>query len=195
MNFNGYINLLRLNKAEYLTVNGKPSIVIPCAVNDIRVEQRENNGNVSMSALLSIKADEVGENYRAKERQNHQYEQGWDDSKLTSHQLIHTYSKDYREKLFARLKEKTLKEQEEMDILERMQKVLRRDGSEGTASLENQRGWEKLLWQELDRMSRVGRLSANAPRTSTINTAPAAEAVTEITAEGTCGNWEDDMPF
>jgi hypothetical protein len=190
-NFNGYINLMQLNKVQYLNVNGKPSIVIPCAVNDIRVEQRENNGNVSLSALLSIKADEVGQAYRDKERENHRYDTDWNDSKATSHQLVHTYSKAYREKLFERLKEKILKEQDEMTILERMEKVLKRDGSEGHADLNNRRGWEKILWQELDRISRIGRLSCNTPRISTINTAPTAEASNINPTD----NQEDEYPF
>lgn len=188
-NYNGYINLFRFNGVQFLNVNGKPSIVIPTVMNDIKVEKNDQTG--ALSATIGIKADAVGENYREKEKQNHQNEQGWNESKLTSHQLVRTYSKDYREKLFARLKELLLKENDYTQLIEKMEKVLRKDGSEGIASVDNERGWEKLLWQELDRRSRVGRLSQNVSRNVAVNTAPTAEAgdVTDIPSE------VDDMPF
>ena len=193
MNFNGYINLFQFNKVQFLTVNGVPSIVIPCAVNGIKVEQREQDGGKTLSAIVGIKADAVGDAYREKERLNHQSEPGWDESKLTSHQLIHSYPKEYREKLFARLKEKMLADLDEMTILERMEKVLKRDGSEGHADMNNTVGWNKLLFRELDSRSRIGRLSANVVRTTAVSTAPAAESGDPI--EITDGvNW-DDMPF
>lgn len=191
MNFNGYINLFQLNGVEHLTVNGKACIVIPTGANNLQVQRNEQTG--SLSCLLGIKADEVGDAYREKERENHRFDQQWDESKATSHQLIRTYNKEYREKLFTRLKEILLQENDEMAILERMQKVLRRDGSEGVASMENNRGWEKMLWQELDRRSRIGRLSANIQRNTTVNSAPAAQ----ITGTAVPTNYqeEDDLPF
>lgn len=173
-NFNGYINLFNLSGVQYLTVNGIPSVVIPAAKNSIRVEKNERTGN--LSATLGIKADAVGDSYRAKERENHVNEPGWDESRLTSHQIIRTFPKDIREKLFEKMKTDMLTRYKWEELMPMMEKVLRRDGSEGIPSIDNARGWEKLLWQELDRRSRIGRLSQNIDRTVTAQTTTAVEA-------------------
>ena len=189
-NFDGYINLFSLSGVQFLTVNGQPSIVIPAAKNNLQVTKNERTG--TLSCLLGIKAEEVGEAYRQKERENHQGEQGWDESKLTSHKLIRTWKKDFREKLFARLKEQLMKENEWDKLMERMERVLRKDGSEGIPSVDNERGWEKLLWQELDNRSSIGRLSQKVDRNVNVNAAPSATA---SEAEYDVPVTEDDMPF
>lgn len=189
-NYNGYINLFKLSGVQFLNVNGKPSIVIPAGVNDIKVEKNEQTG--AMSAILGIKADAVGDKYREKERMNHQGEAGWDESKLTSHQLVRTWSKTMREKIFPRLKEQMLKDYQWDQLMPMMERVLRKDGSEGIPSVDNERAWEKLCWQELDKRSRVGRLSANITRTVEVDTAPTAtadEANYDFPAS------DDDLPF
>lgn len=183
MNFNGYINLFQFAGTQYLTVNGTPCVVIPAGRDNIRVEKNEQSGN--LSATVGIKAESVGEQYRNKERENHQHEQGWDESKLTSHLLIRTYQKDFREKCFAHIKEQILKDKKWDEIIPMMEKVLKRDGSEGIASVDNDHAWEKLCWQELDRRSRIGRLSANIART--------VEAQASATVEAQ--NADLDTPF
>ena len=192
MNYNGYINLFQLSGVQFLNVNGKPSIVIPTAPNDIKVQKNEKTG--ALSATLGIKAESVGNRYREVERQKHQGEQGWDESKLTSHQLIRSWSKEMREKLFARLKEQIQKECDYAQLMEKMDKVLRKDGSEGVASVENERAWEKLLWQELDKRSRVGRLSQNINRSVEVNSASVNVAAQE--ADFTAPQYtEEELPF
>lgn len=192
MNYNGYINLFQLSGVQFLNVNGKPSIVIPTGMNDIKVQKNEKTG--ALSATLGIKAESVGDRYREVERQNHQGEQGWDESKLTSHQLIRSWSKEMREKLFARLKEQIQKENDYAQLMEKMDKVLRKDGSEGVASVENERAWEKLLWQELDKRSRVGRLSQNINRSVEVNSASVNVAAQE--ADFTTPQYtEEELPF
>ena len=175
---------------QYLTVNGTPCIVIPAGRNNIRVEKNEQSGN--LSATVGIKADSVGEQYRTKERENHQNDIGWDESKLTSHLLIRTYQKDFREKVFARIKEQILKEKKWEEIIPMMEKVLKRDGSEGIASVENERAWQKLCWQELDRRSRIGRLSQVVSRTVE---AQASGAVNAQEANIEAPFDESDLPF
>lgn len=189
-NFNGYINLMQFAGTQYLTVNGTPCIVIPAGRNNIRVEKNEQSGN--LSATVGIKADSVGEQYRTKERENHQNDIGWDESKLTSHLLIRTYQKDFREKVFARIKEQILKEKKWEEIIPMMEKVLKRDGSEGIASVENERAWQKLCWQELDRRSRIGRLSQIISRTVE---AQASGAVNAQEANIDAPFDESDLPF
>lgn len=189
-NFNGYINLMQFAGTQYLTVNGTPCIVIPAGRNNIRVEKNEQSGN--LSATVGIKADSVGEQYRTKERENHQNDIGWDESKLTSHLLIRTYQKDFREKVFARIKEQILKEKKWEEIIPMMEKVLKRDGSEGIASVENERAWQKLCWQELDRRSRIGRLSQVVSRTVE---AQASGAVNAQEANIEAPFDESDLPF
>lgn len=189
-NFNGYINLMQFAGTQYLTVNGTPCIVIPAGRNNIRVEKNEQSGN--LSATVGIKADSVGEQYRTKERENHQNDIGWDESKLTSHLLIRTYQKDFREKVFARIKEQILKEKKWEEIIPMMEKVLKRDGSEGIASVENERAWQKLCWQELDRRSRIGRLSQVVSRTVE---AQASGAVNAQEANIDAPFDESDLPF
>lgn len=189
-NFNGYINLMQFAGTQYLTVNGTPCIVIPAGRNNIRVEKNEQSGN--LSATVGIKADSVEEQYRTKERENHQNDIGWDESKLTSHLLIRTYQKDFREKVFARIKEQILKEKKWEEIIPMMEKVLKRDGSEGIASVENERAWQKLCWQELDRRSRIGRLSQVVSRTVE---AQASGAVNAQEANIEAPFDESDLPF
>ncbi|MBR1378022.1 MAG: hypothetical protein IJ557_02710 [Bacteroidaceae bacterium] len=191
-NYRGYINLMKLNGVQFLTVNGKPSLVIPVGMNDIRVEKNDQTG--AMSATIGVKADAVGDRYREVERQNHQHETGWDESKLTSHQLIRTYSKDYRDKLFARVKEMLRKDNSDQQIIDKMSQVLRRDGSEGMAALDNKRGWDKLCWQELDRRSRIGRLSVNEGRNIEVRTSQAVQAE-EYVPDLTTAQDYDDLPF
>lgn len=191
-NLNGYINLFNLSGVQYLTVNGIPSIVIPAAKNSIRVEKNERTG--SLTANLSIKADAVGDQYRAKERENHANDPNWDESRLTSHQLIRTFPKDVREKIFEKMKNEMLTKYKWEELMPMMERVLRKDGSEGIPSIDNARAWEKLLWQELDRRSRIGRLSQNIDRTVT------AQATTTVDAQEADYNAvpafdDSDLPF
>jgi hypothetical protein len=186
-NLNGYIDLCKLKGVQYLTVNGQPSLVIPTAANKIKV----SSDSRGLSAFMRIKCDAVSDSYREKERENHQGEEGWDESRLTSHIIIRAFDKAQREKIFSALKEQIIGTWEQSKILEEMGKLLKRDGSEGTATMGNVRGWDKLLWHELESGCRIGRLSSS---NRSAVAAPAAE-VTDAPAPDEEIEDMDDLPF
>ncbi len=185
-NLNGYIDLCRMRGVQYLTVNGQPSLVIPTEQNKIKV----TNGKRGLSAFMRIKCDAVSESYREKEYNNNKDREGWDESRLTSHIIIRTFDKEQREKIFSALKEQILGTWEPQKIVDEMGKLLKRDGSEGVPGSGNERGWEKLLWRELENGCRIGRLSS----VRNVAAAPAAEVADAPAVEATSDD-NDDLPF